>query len=175
MELHLSFLYQRLENFDKYGDFTKKFIHIGKYLKGLKSYPDNVKLKLKRDTFLMFHENGECYLIDTLKLPEHLGTTITTKYGSIKGVRLFNWKKEPQTVLLKLIAKFISKPELAIKMASTIIDPLVVAKVYAGNRLIGSAMRQSDVQDFREQGAKIVFGASIDKDLQPKINAKRKG
>lgn len=174
MELHLSFLYQRLENFDKYGDFTKKFIHIGNHLRGLKSYPDNIKLKLKRDTFIMFHVNGEAYLIDTIKLPDNLGSIISTQYGNIKGVRLFNWKKEPMPALLKLIGKFIDNPSLAVKMAATIIDPLVVGKVYAGNRLIGNAVRQSDIDSYRDQGAKIVFSATIDRELQPKINAKRK-
>jgi len=171
MDFHLSFLAGRLENYAMYGCFYKKFIHTGNFIKSLKVYPDNIKLKLKRDCFIQFHENGNCYLIDTVSTP--VDEVIVTQMVTMKGIRLFNWKKmQPKSLLVK-VEHFIKHPDYALLMASKIIDPLVAGKVYAGRKVIGNVVRQSDIQDFKEQGAVIKMGAIASRDLEPLIKARR--
>lgn len=169
MDFHLNNLLLRLNHYQLNGSFDKTFVpeKQGRYIKSIKVYDDNVKVKVKRDLFIMFHEDGQSYLVDSLETNKDI--LISTKQGKVKGLRLYNWKGLPNRVHLNRLSRYLGNPHTLIALALSISDPTLVCKV--GKSLVG--VKESDVKELRQLGANIVFAAKERKELQPVIKCRK--
>jgi len=113
----LAFIHKRLVNYDIHGDFSKRFIHsTGGHLKGLKQFDCNIKLKLRRDTFLSISDDGNVYLM-------YAGGEV--KYD---GIVMFNWRSGSMESVLSRLESFIKNPDMAIEIASKRLDPILMVR-----------------------------------------------
>lgn len=176
-----------LTNYQRHGDWTKQFIHFraesGMFIKSISIRPESIRVKLKRDCFVLFHNDRFMYLVDSISFQDERDVaemdTLSIDGKNIQCVKLMPWSTTPQ--FLDKLARFLTNPEPLYTMALNRVMPYVVAKVKDGRSLIRredgtpeTMVRKRDVSllvagglRIAEQSAKVVDDR--------RINARRKG
>lgn len=176
-----------LLNYQRHGDWTKQFIHFraesGMFLKSISIRPESIRVKLKRDCFILFHKDGFIYMVDSITFQDERDIaemdTLSIDGKDVKCIKLMPWKTAP--AFLDRLAKLFVNPDPLYTMAMYRVTPYITAKVKDGRSLIRredgtpeTMVRKRDVSllvtgglRIAEQSAKVVDDR--------RINARRKG
>lgn len=184
----INYVAQKLENYRVHGDFFKRYHkHLenpGNYIRPFQVSDISIRVKLKKDFFIVIHSDGWIYLVDTMTIHGEFEKAQMSSFelpngNTAKGIKLMPWSGN--NIFFDRLESWFKNPDKIISMALNRLSPSAVAKIKIGRRLVRDAngnpydkVRIKDMPSMAKNGFSIGIKTHGEK-IEQRMSAKRKG